>query len=307
MHPVRFGVILTEADSADSWIASARRAEELGYDILLMPDHLGGQLSPLAGLMAAAAATRRLRVGSYVLANDVRHPMVMAREAATIHFLSGGRFELGMGAGWSPDDYLKLGLPLEAPARRIDRLTEAVPLVKRLLAGETIDHVGAHYPMTGARIGVKTGNLPRPAILIGGGGPRVLRLAAREADIVGIQPQIDHRGRAIAREATAAGTARKIGILREAAGTRFDHLELNVIIGRALLLGGRARQRGSLALATRTIAAGWLGRSYVLAGTRGQLSEGLKRRRDRVGISYYAIHGNAMEELAPLVADLAGT
>ena len=186
--------MMSRAASAEAWVASARRAEELGYDILLMPDHLGSQLSPIAALTAAAVATTRLRVGSYVFANDYRHPLVLAREVATLDMLSGGRFELGLGAGWNTTDYRKLGLPYDPPPRSIDRLTEAVPLIKRLLAGETVDHEGAHYRLSGAHVGPAPVQRPRPPLLIGGGGPRMLRLAAREADIVALQPQFDPRG-----------------------------------------------------------------------------------------------------------------
>jgi probable F420-dependent oxidoreductase len=306
VHPFRFGVTMSKAASSAAWATSARRAEELGYDILLMPDHLGEQLSPIAALTAAAAATTHLRVGSYVFANDYRHPLVLAREAATLDVLSGGRFELGIGAGWNVADYRKLGLPYDPPPRRIDRLTEAVPLVKRLLTGETIDHVGVHYRLNGARIGLAPVQRPRPPLLIGGGGPRILRLAAREADIVALQPQFDPRGRPMLRQATEGAMERKIAVLRAAAGSRVGELELNVIVGDAGLVGSGCPLPASLVAATKSVATGLVGSPYVLYGTLGQLRDRLLRRRERLGISYYAIPGHAMEAMAPLVAALAG-
>lgn len=297
---------MSRAASAEAWVTAAWRAEELGYNILLMPDHLGGQLSPIAALTAAAAATTRLRVGSYVFANDYRHPLVLAREAVTLDLLSGGRFELGIGAGWNIADYRKLGLSYDPAPRRIDRLTEAVPLLKRLLAGEVVDHTGLHYRLDGANVGPMPVQRPRPPLLIGGGGPRMLRLAAREADIVALQPQFDLRGRPMLRQATEAATERKIAIVREAAGPRFEELELNVIVGDAGLVGSGRPARESLLTATKSVASGLVKTPYVLYGTLAQLRDWLPRRRDRLGISYYAIPGHAMERMGPLVAALAG-
>jgi probable F420-dependent oxidoreductase len=233
----RFGVTMAPAASLEALVAAARRAEELGYDILLAPDHVGAQLSPIAAMAFAAASTERLRVGSYVFANDFRHPLVLAREAHSMHILTAGRFELGMGAGWDVSDYEKLGRTYDPVGRRIDRLTEAVPLVKRLLGGETVDHEGANYRMKGAYAGPPPVGASRSRILIGGSGPRVLRLAAREADNVGLHPRFNASRRARLGEATDEGTARKIAILRAEAGPRFEEIELNVMIARAMLVG----------------------------------------------------------------------
>lgn len=306
MHPFRFAVMASWADTAAAWTATARRAEELGYAVLLIPDHMGRQLSPIPALTAAAMATTRLRVGSYVFANDYRHPLVLAREAATLDVLSGGRFELGLGAGWSIADYRQLGIPYDLPPRRIDRLDEALGLVKRLLAGETVDHDGPAYHLRGARVAPLPVQRPRPPILVGGGGPRMLRLAAREADIVAMQPQFDVRGRPMIRQATEAATARKVAILREAAGARFEQLEFNVIVADAALVGSGSPPLASLVAAAKSSAVSLVGTPYVLYGTLGGLCHVLRARRDRLGISYYAIPGRAMEAMAPLVAELAG-
>ncbi len=306
MHPFRFAVMSSWADTAETWTAKARRAEELGYATLLMADHLGRQLSPLVALTAAALATTRLRVGSYVFANDYRHPLVLAREAATLDVLSGGRFELGIGAGWNAFDYERLGMPYDPPGRRVDRLAEALPLLRALLDGERIDHEGPHYRMSGASVDPVPVQRPHPPILVGGGGPRVLRLAAREADIVAMQPQFDPRGRPMYRHVTEGATERKVAIVREAAGPRFDALELNVIVGDAGLVGsGRGLPR-SVVAGLKAAAAGVVGTPYALYGTVGQLRDTLERRRDRLGITYYALPGRSMESMAPLVEALAG-
>ena len=306
MHPFRFGVMASWAESAEEWIALARRVEELGYATLLVTDHLGRQLSPIAALTAAALATTRLRVGSYVLANDYRHPLMLAREAATLDLLSGGRLELGLGAGWKTGDYRMLGLPYDQPPLRVDRLAEALPLVSRLLSGETVDHQGPHYRLGGASVFPRPVQQPRPPIVVGAGGPRMLRLAAREADIVAMQPQFDPRGRPMIRQATGAATARKVATLREAAGPRFERLELNVIVADAGLVGSGRPARESLFTAGKALATGLVGTPYVLYGTLGGLRDQLLRRRDRLGISYYALPRRSMEAMAPLVAELTG-
>ena len=306
VQPFRFGVQLAYARSGTDWAALARRAESLGYDVLVMPDHLGRQLSPIAALSAAAAATTHLRVSCFVFANDYRHPLMLAREAVTLDVVSNGRFEMGLGAGWMTGDYRQLGMAYDPPPLRIDRLTEAVPLMKRLLTGDKVTHQGEHYRMDGASVGIKPVQKPRPPLAIGGGKPRMLRLAAREADIVGLTPGFSAHGRPLVREATEGATRRKIEIVREAAGSRFDQLEINVWLGDAGLVGSGNSLIGSLTAAARWLPVALIGSPYVLYGTLGAARNTLLRRRDSLGISYYTIPGHAMESMAPLVQALAG-
>jgi probable F420-dependent oxidoreductase len=187
-RPFRFTVQASSPPdgTAASWTALARRCEDLGYDVLTVADHFDDQLAPMPAVMAAAAATTTLRVGTMVLSNDYRHPVVLAKEAATIDVLSGGRLELGLGAGWMRTDYEQAGIPFAAATERIDRLAEAVAIVKQLLHGDTCDVDGAHYSVHGLRGTPPPIQRPHPPILIGGGGRRLLTLAAREADIVGL-------------------------------------------------------------------------------------------------------------------------
>jgi probable F420-dependent oxidoreductase len=306
MHPFRFAVQQGSAQSGEKWSALARRVESLGYDLLVMPDHLGRQLSPFAALASAAAATTRLRVGVFVFANDYRHPLMLAREAATLDLLSGGRFEMGIGAGWMTSDYRQLGMTYDPAPRRIDRLEEAIPLIKRLLAGETVTHRGEHYQLDRASVGVEPVQKPRPPLAIGGGGPRMLKLAAREADIVGLVPGFDAHGRIHVRQATETATAEKIALIREATGDRFEQLEINVWLGDAGLVGSGNSILGSLTAAARWAPTALYGSPYVLYGTLNSAREQLLRRRDRLGISYYTVPSNAMESMAPLVEALAG-
>ena len=306
MHPFRFAVQQGSARSGEAWAALARRTESLGYDVLVMPDHLGRQLSPFAALGAAAAATTRLRVGAFVFANDYRHPLMLAREAATLDLLSGGRFEMGLGAGWMTSDYRQLGMAYDPAPRRIDRLAEATPLIRRLLAGETVTHSGQHYQLDRATVGVETVQKPRPPLAIGAGGPRMLKLAAREADIVGLVPGFDAHGRIHVRQATETATARKIGLIREAAGDRFERLEINLWLADAGLIGSGNSLLGSVAAAARWAPTAIYGSPYVLYGTLNSVRDRLLRRRDKLGISYYTIPSHAMDSMAPLVEALAG-
>jgi probable F420-dependent oxidoreductase len=306
MHPFRFAVQQGSARSGEAWATTARRAESIGYDMLVMPDHLGQQLSPFAALAAAAAATTHLRIGAFVFANDYRHPLILAREAATLDFLSGGRFEMGLGAGWMTTDYRQLGMTYEPAPRRIDRLEEAIPLIKRLLAGETVTHNGTHYQLDRASTGVPPVQKPRPPLAIGGGGPRMLRLAVREAEIVGLVPGFDAHGRPHFRQATETATAEKVALIREAAGDRFDRLELNLWLGDAALVGSGNSLLDSVAAAARWAPTAVYGSPYVLYGTLASVREKLLRRREALGISYYTVPSHAMESMAPLVGALAG-
>jgi len=306
MHPFRFGLTAGWVGTGEAWLAVARRAEALGYSVLLVPDHLTRQLSPVPALAAAAAVTTRLRIGSYVFANDYRHPLLLAREAATLDAVSGGRLEFGIGAGWRVSDYRQLGVAYDPAGRRIDRLAEALGIIKRLFAGETVTHDGPHYQVRHARLSPQLVQQPRPPIMLGGGGPRMLRLAAREADIVSFVPQFNAAGRPIVRQATERALVEKVATVRTAAGDRFDWLELNVFVAAAGMVGSGSSGAASVLAGGMAAAVGLVGSPYALHGTRSRLREILERRRERLGISYYAIPQPAMESMAPLVEDLTG-
>jgi probable F420-dependent oxidoreductase len=306
VHPFRFAVHASHAASGKDWLDKARRIEALGYEALLVTDHLGRQLSPMAAMGAAAAVTSRLRIGAYVFANDFRHPLIVAREAATLDLLSNGRFELGLGAGWRPDDYRQLGYAYSRPGRRIDRLEEAISLIKRLLSGERVTHRGEHYRLDGAVVAPRPVQRPHPTIIMGGGGPRILRLAAREADIVGLIPGFSPTGRPIMTDATETAAERKVAVIREAAGARFDSLILDVFVADAGMIGSGSPLPASLLTAGKAAATGLMASPYLLYGTLGQLRERLERRRARIGISAYSIPEGAIERMAPLVEAMAG-
>ena len=233
-HPrkFRFGVQLSTAPSGEAWAAVARKAEDLGYSTLFMPDHFGDQLAPVPALMAAADATTTLRVGALVLDNDYKHPVVLAKEAATIDVLSGGRLEFGIGAGWMNTDYEQSGIPKDRDGVRIARMAEALEVYKGLWADGAYSFSGEHYTITELDGLPKPVQQPHPPILIGGGGPKVLGIAGRHADIVGINPSIPkgYVDASAAQDTTPERVDQKVQWLRDGAGDRFDDLELNVLV-----------------------------------------------------------------------------
>jgi probable F420-dependent oxidoreductase len=301
----------SHAASAIDFREKARQAEALGYSTLFVPDHfIDHPLAPMPAMATAAAVTDTLRVGSLVLGNDYKHPVVLAREAATLDLLSGGRLELGLGAGWMTADYEKAGLELDRPAVRIDRLEESVAVVKGLMADGAFSFQGKHYTVTELDGQPKPVQQPHPPFIIGGGGPKVLALAAREATIVGINANL-RGGVAIsddaARSMTGAATDEKIAHLRAVAGDRFDDLELQSFVGFTNFTDDRTSLAEMMAGAFGVSPEEALETPVVLAGTLEQMIEDLQARRERWQMSYVVVGVDVMEEFAPAVAKLAGT
>jgi probable F420-dependent oxidoreductase len=211
-------------------LASARRAEDLGYSTFAMPDHFMFPLAPIPALQAVADATTTLRVTQLVLAADFRHPAVLAKELATVDVLSGGRLEVGIGAGWKPDEFEQAGIPFDAAPIRIERLEEYAIVLKGLFAGGPVSFAGTHFTIAGLEGSPVPVQQPRPPIMIGGGGPRVLAVAARQADIVHVLPGVP-RGEAKGRHPlTLAAFAEKVDLVRQAAGHRFADIELGTLL-----------------------------------------------------------------------------
>jgi len=286
----------------------AQQVEALGYSTLTMPDHFGDQLAPVPALMAAAAVTTTLRVGALVWDNDYKHPVVLAKELATMDVLSGGRLEIGLGAGWLATDYQQSGITYDSNKVRVDRFEEGLAVIKGALRGEQFSFAGEHYTITDYSGSPRPVQTPCPPVLVGGGGPRVLSIAAREADIVGINGNL--AAGAVGSDAIASMTAeavdRKIETVGAAAGSRLAELEFNV---RAFLV----RVTDDREAATQQIAdfvqvdPSMVGESpFVLIGTPAQMVDDLLRRRERWGFSYVIVGGEDVESFAPVVAELAG-
>jgi probable F420-dependent oxidoreductase len=291
-----------------SWSALARRCEDLGYDSLTVADHFDDQLAPIPAVMAAAAATTTLRVGTMVLSNDYRHPVVLAKEAATIDVLSGGRLVLGIGAGWMQSDYDQAGLPFDRPVTRIERLAEAITIMKRLMGEEPCDFEGEHYVVRGLAGTPKPVQRPHPPILVGGGGRRVLTLAAREADIVGLMTVMASGSidAATIATGTAEATDERLSWIRDAAGARWNEIEIQTRIHLALVTDRRDEIASALAAGFGLTTDQALATPHALCGSVGQIVETLLERRERWGISVIGLSVDALESFAPIVAELAG-
>jgi probable F420-dependent oxidoreductase len=311
MKPFRFGVNVARAGSRAEWVEKARKIEGLGYDVLTVPDHLADFFAPMAAALSAAEATKHLRVGTNVLNNDLRHPVLVAREAATVDLLTDGRLQLGLGAGSLKSEYDEAGLGFDRGATRVGRLAEAVTIIKGLLRGEPVTFAGRHYRITGHTIAPLPVQRPHPPFLIGGNGPRLLALAAREADIVGFSGITFRQGGTIPPDLSgwrASSVDERVRLVGEEAGAeRLARLELSALVQRVVVTEDR---RG----AAQELTSRWtlltpdeiLESPYVLIGTVGRMVEDLQARRARWGFSYYSISEPYLDAFAPVVAHLAG-
>ncbi|MCU1370230.1 MAG: hypothetical protein JWO77_1424 [Ilumatobacteraceae bacterium] len=308
LPPFRFGVQCSSPPdiTATRWRELAQKVEDLGYHRLTVSDHLDDQLSPVAALMAAADATTDLRIGALLFCNDYRHPAVLAKEAATLDILSDGRFELGMGAGWMTSDYLAAGIPMDKPSVRIARLEEAIAVVRGLLSEGPCTFAGEFYEIDGLSGSPKPLQQPLP-LMVGGGGRKILEVAGRHADIIGLNPKLPNGviDASAGPDATAAATDRKIGWIRDAAGDRFDQIELHTRIHIAIVSDDRQGMAEALAPALGISPADALESPHALCGSIDEIADDLLARRERHGIASIGLSLDAMESFAPVIARLA--
>ena len=305
-RPIRFATQSGGAPSGAEWLARARRLEAIGYETLAMPDHMvGGAWANLPALAAAAAATTTLRLGNLVLDNDFRNPVVLAREIATLDVISNGRVELGLGAGWFDRDYQSIGQPFDRGRVRVARLAEAVTLMKRLFTEDEVTFAGVYYRTERSECRPKTVQRPRPPFLIAAGGPQILALAGREADIVAIIPFASGVRESRADDVSVDAARAQIGAVRAAAGDRFGEIELSIFVDvtltddRELTIRERAEKaKADPEKLRRSI--------YVGIGTLEEVREHLLALRKALGITYFCLRGPHVEELAPVVRELAG-
>jgi probable F420-dependent oxidoreductase len=307
-RPFRFGIQASKANTRDLWVDLARRSEGNGYSCLTMPDHFDDQLAPVPALMTAANVTTTLRVGALVWDNDYKHPAVLAKELATMDVLSDGRLELGIGAGWMISDYEQMGIPYDSAKVRIDRFVEGLKVIKGAMAEGPFSFSGDHYTITDYNGTPKPVQAPCPPILIGGGGKRVLSIAAREADIVGINATMSAGvvGLHTFSTMTAEVVDEKVAIVREAAGARFNDIELNV---RAFLVNitDDAKQAASGIASMLGVEQQMVEESpFALVGPTSKLIEDLLERRERWGFSYVIVGADDVDSFAPVVAALNG-
>ncbi len=306
-------MVCESAPQPTAWLDQARRVEDSGVDVLLIRDHFmtgpfGPQLAPFSALAAAAAATTRLHVGTMVLSNDYRHPALVAHEAATLHAISGGRFELGLGAGWYQPEYAAAGIAFDPPGRRIDRLEETLEILTLLFRGDTVHHTGAAYTIDGFDLSAVPHLSGKPPIAVGAGGPRMLRLAARYADIVGLLPapirNSDDPDDPSDRLPAAFDAKRDI--VQSAAGDRFPELELSAFATFVVTDTRRSSTEDMIA------ARGWSSvdpetvwqMPTIFIGDADQIREDLAARRDRYGLSYLISSDHDLTTLSKIIAGL---
>ncbi len=313
LRPFRFLADARAVVDGRTLAEAARRAESTGFAGLVVPDHLIDQLSPIPALATIAAVTDRLRIGTFVLNNDLRHPAVLAQDLASLDVLSGGRLDIGLGAGWNEPEYDAIGLRFDPIRVRQARLEESVAVLEGLFADEPFSFAGEYYTIRGLDGRPKPVQRPHPPFLIGGGGRRTLALAARKAGIVGLAPRILPGGRGDPRSITIAATEEKIAWVRAAAGDRFDELELNVYPsmwpvtvtddarGEARRLADAIGARTGIEMAEDDL----LASPHIFVGSRAGLADKLVTLRERLGISSFMV-GEA-DDLAPVVERLAGT
>lgn len=322
-RPFRFGTSL-QATSRAELLAQVRKAQDWGYSAITVTDHVSTpRLAPIATLAAVAALDTSLRLTSTVFGNDFRHPAFLASEAAAIDIISDGRLELGIGTGWMGPDYETTGIALDSPGIRIERLGEAIDILKLLFSGEPVSYAGQHYTIRDLTLQPKPVQRPHPPLLIGGGGKRMLSLAGREADIVSINPVTTEGGMDFSTYAAGA-FAQKLAWVREAAGERFEHIELHALlfwvietddqeqaaqqwlqqVGAMSFRRGQRIDKGPGAFSVEDV----LASPYLLIGTIEQMVGQLQARRQQYGLSYFTTASYiGPETFGPLVAQLAGT
>jgi probable F420-dependent oxidoreductase len=288
-------------------MAFARQVEDLGYHTLVMPDHFGARFALAPALVLAAEATSRLRVGSLVYDNDFRHPALLAQEIASIDLLTDGRFEFGLGAGWLKSEYDAAGLPFDDGGTRVARMAEALQIVKALLAGTPLTYEGRFYRLSGLTGAAKPLQQPHPPILIGGGGRRLLTLAAKEADIISVMPRSRRDGSGLEdADASPEVFTQKVAWIRQAAGDRFAAIELNTLVQAVMITDNPHSAAAPLAREYSMEVDQVFETPLVLIGSVDQIAEALQQRRERFGLSYITVFEKDLENLGKVIKRLGG-
>lgn len=311
MRPFHFLADVHEIVTGPELAARARRAEQMGYHALVIPDHLLGQLSPVAAMATVAAATPTLRISAFVMNNDLRHPAVLAQDMASIDVLSGGRLDIAIGAGWNKPEYDAIGMAFDPTPVRQARLAESITVLKGLFGGSPFSYAGEHYTITDYTAAPVPVQRPHPPFFIGGGGRRTLTLAGREADIVGLAPRIKPNATVDAPSLTLAATREKIDWVREAAGERFNDLEFNIypsvwpvtitddLRGEARKVIDELRSRTGVELSEHEV----IDSPHLFIGSVDRLVEKFLQLREELGISSILL-GN-VGELEPVLERLS--
>lgn len=313
LRPFRFLAEARTITTGRELAETARRAESIGIDVLVIPDHLNGQLAPIPAMATIAAATDRLRIAAFVLNNDLRHPAVLAQDLTSLDVLSEGRLEIAIGAGWNQPEYTAIGLPFDATPVRQARLREAITVLKGCFVEGPFSFCGEHYTITEYDAAPKPTQQPHPPFFIGGGGRATLTLAGQEAQIVGLAPRIRPGVIVDPRSLTLAATAEKIGWVREAAGDRFADLEINIYPSVSPIIVTERPRAEAEALAQRLLDNTGVALSpeelldspHIFIGSIEGLTEKFLRLREEFGISSVMI--GEVGELTPIIGRLSGS
>ena len=321
LRPFRFGAGgegNKDEGCARKFVKLAQTAEEYGYDTFAVPDHLGNQVGPIAALGALTQATSTIRLATSVLANGWRHPAMVAKEATTIDVLSKGRLELGIGAGWMKEEFDKAGIEFESPGVRIRRLDEALTILDGLMRGEIVDFAGEFYQINGLEGSPRPRQGPRPPIAVGGGGPKMLALAAKHADIISVAPSTTREGKMRLSDMTIEKTAQRVDRIREVAGDRFDDIELNWTIAVIVITDDR---EATAEMALKALEQGYppnierdceftvgdvMASPYLAMGTFEEIAEQIREVRRRTSMSYVGVFPTQMDAFAPVISLLKG-
>jgi probable F420-dependent oxidoreductase len=313
MRPFHFLADVHEIVTGAELASRARRAQQMGYHALALPDHLLGQLSPVVAMATVAAATSELRVSAFVTNNDLRHPAVLAQDLASIDVLSGGRVDVAIGAGWNKAEYDAIGIAFDATPVRQARLAESITVLKGLFSGECFSFAGEHYTITDYAAQPVPLQRPHPPFFIGGGGRRTLALAGREADTVGLAPRILADGRLDTASITLAAAQEKIDWVRAAAGDRFASLEFNIypsmwpvtvtddLYGEARRVIDHLRARTGIELTEQDV----IDSPHLFIGSIDRLVEKFQQLREELGITSILL--GDLGELTPVMERLVGT
>ncbi|AUH67371.1 MULTISPECIES: LLM class F420-dependent oxidoreductase [Gordonia] len=303
---------------ARKFVKLAQTAEEYGYDTFAIPDHMGNQVGPLAALGALSQATSTIRLATSVLANGFRHPAVLAKEATTIDVLSKGRLELGIGSGWMKEEFDKAGIEFGTPGERIRRLDESLTILDKLMRGETVDFDGEFYQIKGLEGSPRPRQGPRPPIAVGGGGPKMLALAAKHADIISVATGTTREGKLRLSDMTIEKTIERVDRIREAAGDRFDQIELNWTIATIVVTDDRV---ATAEMALKALEQGYppniardveltvddiLSSPYLAFGSFEEIAEQIREVRRRTTMSYVGVFPTQMDAFAPVIPLLRG-
>lgn len=311
-QPFRFGLQTHGPIDGMSWADTARFAEQQGYSTLMVPDHFHGQYGPMTALAAAAAVTTELKVGALVFGNDYRHPIILAKEMATLDHVAEGRVEFGIGAGWMRSDYEQTGMAYDRPGVRIDRMIESLTIIKRCWQEGSFDFAGEHYEIDGYD-GLPLPYTPGgPPVIIGGGGRRMLGVAAEHADIVAITANL--RAGEVGEDAISDSMPdaydAKLDRVREVLGGRIDEVEINSLAMNTTITDDRDGALAFFAGMFNAPAEHVAQTPALIVGSVGEIVETLQERRARWGFNYVVVQqngGQGLEQFNEVIAELNGT